>query len=114
VLSYASVGSAAIWNHFRGDETVLVAQGLNVFRTPIPQELAGRTLAEAHVLRRTSCNVVAIESDGHIEANPDPYAPLPADAELVLVGTDIAMAEFFEAYPQERWRPRRGAAPGRR
>ena len=27
VLSYAGTGSATIWNHFRGDETLLVAQG---------------------------------------------------------------------------------------
>ncbi|MEM1334776.1 MAG: NAD-binding protein, partial [Actinomycetota bacterium] len=64
VLSYAGIGSATIWNHFRRDETLLVAQGLNVFRTPIPSELAGTTLAEAHVYRRTQCNVVAVETDG--------------------------------------------------
>jgi voltage-gated potassium channel len=114
VLSYASVGSAAIWNHFRRDETVLVAQGLSVFRTRMPRELAGKTLADTHLHRRTLCNVVAIESDGHIQANPDPYVPLPAGGELVLVGTDAAAAEFFEAYPQERRRSRRGVAPGRR
>ena len=37
VLSYAGTGSATIWNHFRGDETLLVAQGLNMFRTPVPR-----------------------------------------------------------------------------
>jgi voltage-gated potassium channel len=90
VLSYAGTGSAAIWNHFRGDETLLVAQGLNVFRTPIPKELAGKTLAEAHVYRRTHCNVVAVEVDGKIHGNPPADEPLPADGELVLVGTDVA------------------------
>jgi voltage-gated potassium channel len=110
VLSYAGTGSAAIWNHLRGDETVLVAQGLNVFRTPIPKELAGRTLAEAHVLRRTSCNVVAVERNGVLEGNPDPHVPLPMSGELVLVGTDVAEARFSEEFPHARRRPsiRRG------
>ena len=105
VLSYADTGSAAIWNHFRGEETLLVAHGLNLFRTPIPRELAGRTLAEAHVYRRTQCNVVAVEADGEIRGNPDAQAPLPADGELVLVGTDVAEARFSEVFPHARRRP---------
>lgn len=105
VLSYAGAGSAAIWNHFRGDETLLVAHGLNVFRTPIPQELAGTTLAEAHVYRRTHCNVVAIETGGVIQGNPDAHAPLPSSGELVLVGTDVAEARFSEVFPHARRRP---------
>jgi voltage-gated potassium channel len=110
VLSYAGTGSAAIWNHLRGDETVLVAQGLNVFRTPIPKELAGTTLAAAHVHRRTSCNVVAVERNGVLEGNPRSGCPLPSSGELVLVGTDVAEAKFSEEFPHARRRPslRRG------
>ncbi len=105
VLSYAGTGSSVIWNHFRGDETLLVAQGLNVFRTPIPRELAGRTLAEAHVHRRTMCNVVAVETDNSITANPDAHEPLPAEGELVLIATDAAEARFSEIFPHARRRP---------
>jgi Trk K+ transport system NAD-binding subunit len=114
VLSYAGTGSAAIWNHLRGDETVLVAQGLNVFRTPIPKELAGTTLAAAHVHRRTACNVVAVERDGVLEGNPDPNVPLPESGELVLVGTDVAEAKFSEEFPHARRRQSRGRADRRR
>ncbi len=111
VLSYAGTGSAAIWNNFRGDETLLVAQGLNVFRTPIPKELVGRSLAEAHVHRRTDCNVVAIEVNGRIEGNPDPHRPMPDGAELVLVGTDVAEAKFSEVFPHARRRLLRSLRP---
>lgn len=107
VLSYAATGSTAIWNHFRGDETVLVAEGLNVFRTPIPRELVGKTLAEAHVYRRTGCNVVAVDRGDTIEGNPDAHSPLPSHGELVLVATDEAEAAFSEAYPRARRRARR-------
>jgi Trk K+ transport system NAD-binding subunit len=104
VLSYAATGSTAIWNHLRRDETLLIAHGLNVFRSPIPQELAGRTLAEAHVYRRTSCNVIAIETADGIHANPDAQAPLPSDGELLLVATDAAKARFSEVFPHARKR----------
>lgn len=102
VLSYAGTGSATIWNHFRRDETLLVAQGLNVFRTAVPDELAGRSLAEAHVRRRTGCNVVAVERDGEIVANPGADTPLPRDGDLVLVGTDDAEATFAKTYRRSR------------
>lgn len=103
VLSYAATGSAAIWNHFRGEQTVLIAQGLSVFRTHIPRQLAGKSLAEAHLHRRTGCNVVGVESEGQITGNPDPHQPLPVDGELVLVGTDEAITEFFDVFPNGRW-----------
>jgi len=105
VLSYAGTGSAVIWNYFRGDETLLVAHGLNVFRTPVPRELAGTTLADAHVHRRTECNVVAVESAGSFRGNPDAHTPLPADGELVLVGTDVAEERFSREFPHARRRP---------
>jgi Trk K+ transport system NAD-binding subunit len=104
VLSYAGTGSAAIWNQLRHDETLLVAQGLNVFRTPIPRELRGKTLAESHVYRRTNCNVVAVESDGTIRGNPNAQEPLPHEGELILVGTDVAEARFSEVFPHARQR----------
>ena len=105
VLSYAGTGSSVIWNHFRGDETLLVAQGLNVFRTPVPTELAGKTLAEAHLYRRTQCNVVAVELNGTIAGNPDPQTPLHEGGELVMVGTDTAEAKFSTVFPHARRRP---------
>ncbi len=105
VLSYAATGSTAIWNHFRRDETLLVAHGLHVFRSPIPRELVGRTLAESHVYRRTNCNVVAVDSGNGIHANPDAHVPLPAGCELLLVATDDAKARFSEVFRHARQRP---------
>ncbi|MEM8905103.1 MAG: NAD-binding protein [Actinomycetota bacterium] len=106
VLSYASTGSAAIWNQFRRDETLLVAHGLNVFRSPVPRELVGRSLADGHVHRRTGCNVVALQVGDEIEANPDPHEPLPAGGELVLVATDEGKARFPVVFPHARRRSR--------
>ncbi|MAT04832.1 MAG: potassium transporter TrkA [Acidimicrobiaceae bacterium] len=98
VLSYSGTGSSAIWNRFRGDETLLIAQGLHVFRLPIPAALRGRSLADAHVYRRTGCNVVAVDHAGRVDANPDAHTSLPTSGELILVGTAEAEAQFATTY----------------
>ncbi len=112
VLSYASTGATAIWNRFRQNDTVVVAEGLTVFRRPVPAELAGRTLADVHIRRDTGCNVVAVEHDGEIKGNPDANQPLPTDGNLVLIGNFDAEARYAERYrasPKQRWGRRRRA-----
>lgn len=109
VLSYASTGATAIWNHFRVNDTLLVAEGLDVFRAPVPAELVGRSLAEARLREETGCTVVAVARGDTVEGNPSARAALPADGELVLIGDDDAMDRFRDRYPAERHRDdRRG------
>lgn len=110
VLSYASMGAAEIWNHFRGNDTLVVAEGLDVFRSPVPFSMHGKTLAESHIRAETGCNVVAIEVDGELIGNPSGDARLHADTGLVLIGDAAAqtrLAELNEGW-QRRLR-RRGA-----
>jgi Trk K+ transport system NAD-binding subunit len=107
VLSYASTGATAIWNHLRENDTLLVAEGLNVFRRPIPAALAGRTLTDAHIRRHTGCNVVAVEIDGTMRGNPDATQTLPSHGNLVLVGDLHGEALYDERYHSSRHGRRR-------
>lgn len=86
VMSYASTGAAALWNVVRSESMLLLAEGLDVFRVPVPPGMTGKTLAQVEVRRLTGCNVVAVVRDGTVETNPDPHRPLPPDADLVLIG----------------------------
>lgn len=104
VLSYASTGATAIWNHFRPNDTVVVAEGLSVFRRPVPAALAGRRLAETHIRRDTGCNVVAVERNGDVNANPEADLPLPADGDLVLIGDVEAEERYAERYGRAKRR----------
>lgn len=104
VLSYASIGATAIWNHLYPDDLVLLADGLSVFRRTTPAELAGRTLAESNLARDTGCNLVGIDVGGTVIGNPDPSTVLPADAQLVLIGDVEAEARFSARYPPRRRR----------
>ncbi len=108
VLSYAATCSAAIWNQFRGNETLLIADGLNIFRTPMPPGLVGTTLADAHIYSKTGCNVVAVEHDGRIQGNPDAHSPLPSGGELVMIGDEGSEATFTRRFPGGVSRRRQG------
>jgi Trk K+ transport system NAD-binding subunit len=98
VLSYASTGATAIWNRLGLNDTLVLAEGLDVFQVPVPASVAGRSLASAGVRKLTGCNVVAVVHDGVIETNPDPHAPVPTDGELVVIGDPASETKFMSEY----------------
>jgi Trk K+ transport system NAD-binding subunit len=98
VLSYASTGANAIWNVLTADNTLQLAEGLDVFRVPVPSELAGRSIQDARVRELTGCTVVAIADGEHFQSNPDARAPLPRSAELVLIGDGDSEDRFLHRF----------------
>ncbi|HWK90584.1 MAG TPA: NAD-binding protein, partial [Longimicrobium sp.] len=87
VMSYASMGANAVFNVLEKGDVVMLAEGLDVFRHPVPVPLVGRPLAATGIRETTECSVVALEVDGAALINPPPETPLPAGAELILIGT---------------------------
>jgi voltage-gated potassium channel len=116
VLSYASMGAIEAWNALRDDSTLLLAEGLVVFRVPVPADLAGRPLADSDLPAATGCQVVGIVRDGVCSTDLRPDAPLPSDAELLLIGDEEAEERFYTRYLNHRpsglrgWLSRSGAA----
>jgi voltage-gated potassium channel len=98
VMSYASMGANAIYNVLEQGDVVMLAEGIDVFRVPVPEPLAGRTLVHAGIRETTGCSVVAIEREGSMIINPEPDVPLPTDAELILIGTTDGERQFVERY----------------
>jgi voltage-gated potassium channel len=98
VLSYSSTGANAMWNMLTADNTVQLAEGLDVFRVRTPSELIGRPLAEAGIRETTGCTVVAVASRDRFEANPDPIVPLAEGTELVLIGDEESEDRFLTRY----------------
>ncbi|MGB3411912.1 MAG: NAD-binding protein [Microthrixaceae bacterium] len=99
VLSYASLGATAILNTLGDNDSLVLAEGLEMFSTPMPASLAGRSLAQARVREHTGCNVVAVSHGGQTVPNPDPRVPIPSDASLVVIGDAQAQLEFLERFP---------------
>ncbi len=106
VLSYASIGSMAIWNTLEFSDTVVLAEGLDIFQVSIPPSIVGRSLAEVDIRAHTGCTVVAVQQGDRTDTNPDPAVPLPRDAELVIVGTSEGAREFHHRYPSPGPGPR--------
>jgi len=87
VMSYASLGANAIFNFLKHEETVMLAEGLNVFHLKAPSSLVGKTLVDSKIRELTGCSVVAIRENGVMRINLDPQKPITENSELVLIGT---------------------------
>lgn len=103
VLSYASLGASAVWNALGDNDTLVVAEGLEVFRVPVPKALVGRSLIDSGIREDTGCTVVAVTDGDHLTHDLPLTAPLPADAGLVLIGDDAAQQRFHDRYPTRAW-----------
>jgi Trk K+ transport system NAD-binding subunit len=101
VLSYGSMGANAIFNLLRRRDTVLLAEGVNVFSIPIPRALAGKTVADSAVRTRTGCTIVAVRCAGERVVNPPADYVLPAAGELVSIGTVEAEERLIQSYPPD-------------
>ena len=99
VMSYASMGANAIWNLLQRSDVLMVTEGLNVFKVPLPSTLVGQTIVEAEVRQKTGCHVIAVQTtDGVMQINPDPTTPLPDQGEIILIGTAAAERQFLHQY----------------
>jgi Trk K+ transport system NAD-binding subunit len=95
VMSYGSMGANQILNILMPDKILMLAEGLTVFKAPVPVSLAGKTLAESQIRKRMGCNVVAINSNGILNINPDPATYMNKNDELVLISTTDAEKQFI-------------------
>jgi len=101
-LSYASLGANALFNLLQRSDLLMIAEGLDVFKVPVPEELAGKTLAEADFRQRTNCSVIGIDSDDRTMTNPGPDSVLPENGQIVLIGTPQGETEFLKLYPMSQ------------
>jgi voltage-gated potassium channel len=87
VLSYASLGANSVFNLLQQGAVLMMAEGLDLFREPVPASLAGRTLAESGIRQATGCLVVAVDGPGGRVVNPLAGTVLPPGGEVVLLGS---------------------------
>lgn len=97
VLSYASLGATEIWNELGPDDSLVLAEGLDVFRVRVPGWLVGRSLAATDLRTATGCNVLGLVRAGSARVEPvtDPRAVVPAGASLVMIGDAMAQERFY-------------------
>lgn len=98
VISEASMGANAIFNLLHRSDVLLLAEGLDVFKVPVPASLAGKTLANSSLRKETGCSVIAIDTRNGAQVNPHPGATLPANGELILIGSVESERRFLDRY----------------
>ncbi len=98
VMSSASLGANAILSILRPDELSMFTEGLNIFRSPVPSSLAGRSLIESKIRELSGCTIIAIKSGQEQEVSPDPASMLRKNDEIILIGTTENEAKFLKLY----------------
>ncbi|MBW3466449.1 potassium channel family protein [Arthrospiribacter ruber] len=102
VMSYASMGANAILNLLRRNDVLMVAEGLDLIRVKVPEELIGDSISESEIRKDTGCTIIAVKKEGEMMINPEPDLQLDKDDEIILIGTVEAENEFFRLYPSEK------------
>ncbi len=98
VLSYSSLGVESVVSAVHGRELMMLGAGVELFHVDVPQRLSGKSLAESDIGARTGLNVIALQRDGTVVCNPPSSVSLPADGELLMIGTQEQRLEFMRLF----------------
>lgn len=98
VMSYASLGANIIFNFLENTDILMLAEGVDIFRIPLPASLDGKSIIDSKVQQNTGCIIVAIYRDGKSEINPAPDTILSKTQELLLIGTAESEDRFLKHY----------------
>jgi len=98
VLSYDALAVKSVLSLVEDRELVVVGQGAELFVEPVPPTLAGKTLGESGLGAKAGLNVIAVRLDGTGTTNPSASDELPADGELVMLGTAEQHQRFRELF----------------
>lgn len=102
VMSYASMGANTIFNIMEGQDVLMLAEGLNVFSHKVKSKLAGKTLIESDIRKKTGCTVIAMKINGEMVVNPSPDAKLEDGQEILLIGQYESESQFKERYVDDK------------
>jgi len=98
VLSHTSIGVESVFAALRGDELLVLGEGVELHELPLPSSLAGKTLAEAGIAARTGLNVIAIQNAGELITNPGGSSRLETGSSLLMIGDQSQLSSFTRAH----------------
>ena len=101
VMSHASMAANTIINILTPDRVLMLTEGLNIFRCPMPADLVGKNLLESGIRENTGCSVIALFREGRLRINPEPGKSFGADDEMVMIGTAESEKNFAALYPEK-------------
>jgi Trk K+ transport system NAD-binding subunit len=99
VMSYATMGAGTIFNILEGQEVMVLAEGLQIFNHRVNASLAGRTLRETEIRKKTGCSVIAVDCENYeMEVNPRPGRKLVKGEEIALIGSTEGEKKFKQLF----------------
>lgn len=98
VLSYAPLGAEAVMSLIQGRDPIIMGEGVESTKLPLPASLVGKTLLESSIGSLTGLIVLNIESGDDVVANPPPETVLPADSVLRVLGTAEQIQKFKDTF----------------
>jgi voltage-gated potassium channel len=98
VISHASLGANNIFNLSKRGSILMISEGVDVFRVKIPQALVNKTIKYASIREQCGCSVIGISTNRTMMINPYVETALPADGEMVLIGSVESEERFFRRY----------------
>lgn len=102
VLSLASMVTNSIINLLAPGKVLMINEGLNIFRSAVGKNLAGKQLMGSGIRSQTHCSVVALrDREGTMHINPDPNHVFAEGEEMYIIGDSQAEKAFYETYGQD-------------
>ncbi len=98
VISYASMGATVLFNLLERSDLLMIAEGLDVFKMPVPAALEGKTLATANIRQQTGCTVIGIDKHDTTVTDLRPQTVIPEGAEIVLIGSAEGEQSFLKTF----------------
>lgn len=100
VVSNASVGANILMNLLEHKASAFLAEGVAVFRRPLPAALAGKTIEQSRLRPLTGCSIVALDPPDGSETlvSPPPETRLVSGTTLLLIGGPEQEALFDQIY----------------
>jgi voltage-gated potassium channel len=96
VLSYASLGVHSIMSLLHGNDLVVIGEDVELHRLPVPDGLAGLSLAKSRIGEVTGLAVIGVQQDGQIVTAVGPQFQLRRDSELLAIGSYEQRERFSE------------------
>lgn len=97
-LSHISLGVQSVFAMLRGEQLVVLGEGIELHELPTPASLVGLTLGETAIGERTGLNVIAIQEAESAITSPVAATKLEAGSRLVMIGGRAQLEKFMESY----------------
>ncbi len=98
VLSYASLGVQMVTSIVHDRELIVLGEGIDLFYIPLPESLAGKTIAQTEIGARTGLNVIGGQQDRQLHTDLRAGRLLEAGSSLVAIGGPEQRRAFGELY----------------